>query len=117
MHPKKKRKQKYPRFRAFCSAAALTACLLFLGMGFLIADYNTRLLGFGESSLRTDATVKDGEIRIDILGREKDIELSKPMQEWAGRAWALLSPGAHTVVWLYQTECEAVPKLWKWFGL
>lgn len=116
MKSNSKKGSKYPRLRAFCSAAALTSCLLLLGTGFLVADYNTRRIGTGDSCLRIDGTIQDGMITVNILGHMLKIELSEPVQAWAGRAWTLLSPGVRAVVWLYEAECEAVSGLVRWVG-
>lgn len=48
-------KSKQPRFRrlkAFGTAFCLTLCLLGMGAGFLVADYNTRKVTFGAAEAR-----------------------------------------------------------------
>ena len=54
-----KKKKSHIRLRAFCSAFMLTCCLLLLGTGFLIADYNTRRMSFGDDELRIGGVFLD----------------------------------------------------------
>ena len=75
--------EKYRRLRAFCAAFTLTFSLLLLGAGFLVADYNTRQMGFGNGSLRLDVTTQEGKILLSLFGRERVVPLSKEVQEWA----------------------------------
>ncbi len=111
-----KKSGKYRRLRAFCAAFTLTLCLMALGAGFLIADYNTRRIGFGSGSLRLDVSTQEDRILLSLFGREKAVVLSEEVQEWAGRAWALAPAGWKAEVWLFQGEREAAPALLEWAG-
>lgn len=101
----------FPRLRIFCSTAMLTFCLLILVFGFIVADYNTRRVGFGDSSIRIDVTEQDGRIMMNLLGREKVFQVSDTIQKWAGRVWNLLPPSARTAVWVFESERDGAAQL------
>lgn len=111
-----KKKEKFRRLRVFCAAFTLTFCVLMLGVGFLVADYNTRQVGFGNGSLRLDVSTQEGRIMLNLFGREKAVTLSDEIQEWAGRVWALTPPAWRAEVWLFQSERAAAPALLDWAG-
>lgn len=104
----------YPRLRIFCSTALLTLCIVLLGIGFIVVDYNTRRVGFGESSLRIDVSTQDGRIMMDLLGREKSVQISENVQKWAGRIWNLVPPNIRATSWIFETEREASPYVLEW---
>lgn len=106
----------FSRLRIFCSTLVLTLCVLLLGLGFIVVDYNTRRVGFGSSSIRIDVTAGEDGIMINLLGREKAIQLSENTQKWAGRAWNLLPPGIRTTLWIFEAEREASPYALEWTG-
>mgnify|MGYP006910869981 CR=1 FL=1 len=112
----RKKKEKYRRLRAFCAAFTLTLSLLMLGAGFLVADYNTRRIGFGSGSLRLDVSTQEGRILLSLFGREKAVTLSREVQEWVGKVWTLAPAGWKAEVWLLQGEREAAPALLEWVG-
>lgn len=112
----RKKKEKYRRLRAFCAAFTLTLSLLMMGAGFLIADYNTRQIGFGSGSLRLDVSTQEGRILLSLFGREKAVALSREVQEWVGKVWTLAPAGWKAEVWLLQGEREAAPALLEWVG-
>ncbi len=112
----KKKQEKYRRLRAFCAAFTLTFCLLLMGVGFLIADYNTRQVGFGSGSLRLDISTREGQVLLNLFGREQAVTISDEVQKWAGRLWALTPPAWRAEVWLLQSEREAAPALLDWAG-
>lgn len=99
------------RLRAFCSAFMLTFCLLLLGAGFLIADYNTRQTETGAGSLRIDVSTQEGRVMLNLFGREKAVTVSDTVRDWAGRAWALAPAGWRAEAWLFEAEREAAPVL------
>ena len=101
----KKKQEKYRRLRAFCAAFTLTFCLLLMGVGFLIADYNTRQVGFGSGSLRLDISTREGQVLLNLFGREQAVTISDEVQKWAGR------------LWLLQSERAAAPALLDWAGV
>lgn len=106
----------FPRLRVFCSTLVLTLCVLFLGLGFIVVDYNTRRVGLGSSSMRIDVTTQEGRIMINLLGREKAVQVSENAQKWAGRAWNLLPPSIRTTFWIFEAEREATPYALEWTG-
>ena len=112
-----KKKEKYRRLRAFCAAFTLTFCLLLLGLGFLVADYNTRQMGFGNGSLRLDISTQEGRLMLNLFGRERAVAVSDEVQDWAGRLWAPTPPAWRAEVWLFQSEREAAPLLLDWAGV
>ena len=52
------------RWRAFGSAFMLTLCLLILGAGCLVAEYNTRRTAFGDARIQMDYRIQDGKVTI-----------------------------------------------------
>ena len=75
------------RLRAFCSVFMLTMCLLLLGCGFLVAEYNTRRTAFGETRLQLPVEFRDGK----IVARTK-----LPDSPVAGRATVFIFPDLNT---------------------
>lgn len=110
------RKNLFSRWRVFCSTAVLTFCVLLLGLGFIVVDYNTRRVGFGDSSLRIDVSTDEGKIMLNLLGREKAVQVSGEVQKWAGRIWNLLPPGIRTTFWIFEAERETAPYVLTWTG-
>lgn len=81
------------RWRAFGSAFMLTLCLLILGAGCLVAEYNTRRTAFGDARIQMDYRIQDGKVTIRTPSAETDYALPGWAEDWAGRAWTLLPPG------------------------
>ena len=104
-------------WRAFWSAFMLTLCLLLLGSGFLVADYNTRRMGQGQASLRLDIAVQEQALELDLFGREQTIAWSDTVRDWAGRVWTLLPASLKWEMWLWEGEREAAPALLEAVGV
>ena len=111
-----KNKGKNSRLRAFFTTGLATGFLLLLAAGILLVDYNTRLVGFGESSLRLDITEENGQVQLDLFGRKTEFTLSETVQDWADSAWTLLPPGLKTLFWLYEGEYEGTAGALEWAG-
>ena len=75
------------RWRAFGSAFMLTLCLLILGAGCLVAEYNTRRTAFGDARIQMDYRIQDGKVTIRTPSTETDYALPGWAEDWAGRAW------------------------------
>ena len=100
-----KKKKSHIRLRAFCSAFMLTCCLLLLGTGFLIADYNTRRMSFGDDELRI------GGVFLDMLPEETD----DAMQLWSGRLWTAIPARWRAFLWMTEAErAAAEPLIEQW---
>lgn len=96
-----KKKKSHIRLRAFCSAFMLTCCLLLLGTGFLVADYNTRRMSFGDNDLRI------GGVFLDMLPEETD----DAMQLWSGRLWTAIPARWRAFLWMTEAERAAADPL------
>lgn len=92
---------KHRGLRVFCSTFMLTLCLLVLGSGFLIVDYNSRQTAFGESGVRGRYRVQDDWI---VSGSEAEAARNKELRVWSGRAWLLLP--ARLRLFLLANEAE-----------
>jgi hypothetical protein len=103
--------KKYPWLRACVLAGFITFSILLLGMGFIIVDYNTRLIGFGQSSLNVDVVLESDEIILDWLGHEIQIQFPQEIQNGAGYIWTLLPAGIKAAVWMVQGEFEAAANI------
>ena len=97
---------RYSFWRTGSAVAAFTFCFCLLGAGFILVDYNTRRMGMGDASLRLDIVSEDSRIMINLLGRERAIEISDTVSRWAGRAYALLPPAWRCIQWLYEVFCS-----------
>ena len=86
--------------RAFWCAFALTLCVLLTGAGFLVADYNTRLTGFG------DVTLSAGLQQETPLDGEEEPVLTEP--GWLDAAWQLLPARWRVAVWVAEGEIASV---------
>ena len=96
--------------RAFGSAFMLTLCLLLLGCGFLVVDYNTNKMTFGEAYTRSEYRIKDGLLVLDSPDGEW-LDLPENYRYWTGMAWNLLPATWRASVGLTQAEREMVPEL------
>ena len=76
------------RWRAFGSAFMLTLCLLILGAGCLVAEYNTRRTAFGDARIQMDYRIQDGKVTIRTPSAETDYALPGWAEDWAGRPGA-----------------------------
>lgn len=103
------RKKTHRRLRAFCAAFSLTFCLLVLGGGLMVADYNTRRVAFGDSSLRIDYRVADGQLMIDNMGRKEAVPIPQEALDWMGRVWNLLPARWRAAAYLTGAERAAAP--------
>ena len=109
---KAKKKTRFRRLKAFGTAFSLTLCLLGLGAGFLIADYNTRRVAFGDSSVRVGYKMsEDGRLLVTAMGREMLMEVPEEVREWSGRLWTLVPARYRAAVWLTEAERAAAPAL------
>ena len=109
-----KRKSSRRRFRTFCAAFMLTLCLLLLGCGFLVVEYNTRRTAFGDTRLHPTVEMQDGR----LMARTADDETAPALPEWAenvvGRAWTLVPARIRAAAWLNEAEQAAAPPLLAW---
>ena len=110
---KQKKKRRWQGIRAFFAAFSLTLCLLGMGIGFLVADYNTRRVTFGEGSLRISIQkLDDGRLSVGTWGQEPAVyEISDDMRAWSGRIWSMLPARWRVSTWLSETERYYAPKL------
>ena len=95
-------KSKQPRFRrlkAFGTAFCLTLCLLGMGAGFLVADYNTRKVTFGAAEARRAIPAPEP-------GRTA---LTEEEEAWAGRVWTRLPARWRAAAWLTEAERDFAP--------
>ncbi len=106
----KKSSGRYRSLRAFGSAFMLTLSLLLLGCGFLVADYNTQKMTFGEAYTRSEYRVKNGILVLDSPD-EAWLRLPEEYQYWTGLAWNLLPASWRAAAGLVQAEKELVPEL------
>ena len=104
----------FRRLRAFCSAFMLTLCVLILGVGFLVVEYNTRRTAFGPSNVRMDYEFEDGRLRILTPASEEPAELPEPVRAWAGRIWAALPARIRAAVWPTEAQQAAAPAVIRW---
>jgi hypothetical protein len=111
MVPMDKNKPRHPRLRVFFVTAFFTFMIFMMGMGFLIADYNSRKMAFGDGSLRIDIYAEKNSVTVNILGREQRLEIPEQAGRWAGRVWNLLPPAVRAAVWIFQGECDAVSEI------
>ena len=109
---RKRKKNRFRRLKAFGTAFTLTLCLLTMGIGFLIADYNTRRMAFGEDDLRTEVRrLDDGKLSVTSYGKETVLELPEEAQEWSGRLWTMLPARWRASLWLTEAERALAPEL------
>lgn len=106
-----KNKSKRPHMRVFFLTAFITFLLFIMGAGFLIADYNSRKMAFGNGSLRIDVYTEKDLIYVNMLGREQKYVIHEQVSKWTGRIWNLLPPGVRAVFWVFESECDAVPEV------
>ena len=105
-----KTEQKRRSRRAFLSAFTLTLCLLLTGAGFLIADYNTRLTGFGDETF-TVGVQQDTPVGGD--GEEPAVTAPG----WMDTVWQLLPARWRAAAWLAEGEiASAIDTLTALFG-
>ena len=102
------------RWRAFGSAFMLTLCLLILGAGCLVAEYNTRRTAFGDARIQMDDRIQDGKVTIRTPSAETDYALPGWAEDWAGRAWTLLPARVRAAAWFTESEQAASPLLIQW---
>ena len=96
-----KKEQRFRRLKAFGTAFSLTLCLLALGTGFLVADYNTRRMTFGAAAAR-------GSIPVPDPGQTP---LTKEQEAIAGRLWTVLPARWRTAAWITEAERAWAPDL------
>ncbi|MDD2417802.1 MAG: hypothetical protein PHR24_03525 [Oscillospiraceae bacterium] len=85
--------------------------LLVMLAGFIIADYNSRRVGFGDESLRFDISAQQGQFTINMFGRESTFEISDEVSKWTGRVWHILPPGIRAAFWTFEYETQATQQL------
>ena len=102
------------RWRAFGSAFMLTLCLLILGAGCLVAEYNTRRTAFGDARIQMDYRIQDGKVTIRTPSAETDYALPGWAEDWAGRAWTLLPARVRAAAGFTESEQAASPLLIQW---
>lgn len=95
------------RLRAFCSAFMLTLCLLLLGCGFLVAEYNTRRTAFGETRLQLPYEFRDGKIVAHTADGEEATVLPGWAQELAGYGWRLIPARIRAAAFITEAQREA----------
>ena len=114
--PVSKPRPKFRRLRAFASAFMLTLCLLLLGGGFFVADYNTRRMAFGENTVRMEYGLENGQLVLHSWGNQEAGELPIEWQVWCARAWNLLPARWRAATWLNDVEQATAPELIDWLG-
>ena len=106
------KRNRFRRLKAFGTAFSLTLCLLTMGLGFLLADYNTRRVAFGEDSLRTEFRRRDdGKVSVTAFGEETVLELPEEAQMWVGRLWTMLPARWRAAAWVTEAERALAPEL------
>ena len=94
----------------------LTLCLLLLGGGFFVADYNTRRMAFGENTVRMEYGLENGQLVLHSWGNQEAGELPIEWQVWCARAWNLLPARWRAATWLNDVEQATAPELIDWLG-
>ena len=112
----RKPKPKFRRLRAFAAACMLTLCLLLLGGGFFVADYNTRRMAFGENTVRMEYGLENGQLVLRSWGEQESWELPTEWQTRCAQAWNLLPARWRAAMWLSDAEQVAAPELIDWLG-
>ena len=108
----KRKKKRFRRLKAFGTAFTLTLCLLTMGIGFLVADYNTRRMAFGEEELRTEIRrLDDGTLSLTAFGEKTILELPEDAQAWSGRLWTMLPARWRAALWVTEAERALAPEL------
>lgn len=102
------------RWRAFGSTFMLTLCLLILGTGFLVAEYNTRRTAFGDARMQMEYRIKDGKVMLSTPSAETEYTLPAWVKDWTGRAWTLLPARIRAAAWFTESEQAASPLLIQW---
>lgn len=96
-------KKRWRRTRAFCAAFALTACVLSVGAGLLIADINTRRMTYGDSGFQMDYAIAAGEaLTQPVLGTASYEAGEEPSA--AQRLFQLLPARVRACAWLLEAE-------------
>ena len=98
------------RLRAFCSVFMLTMCLLLLGCGFLVAEYNTRRTAFGETRLQLPYEFRDGKIVARTAEDEEATALPDWAQELAGYGWRLIPARSRAAALITEAQQEAAAR-------
>ena len=109
-----KNKRSRRRFRTFCSAFMLTLCLLMLGCGFLVVEYNTRRTAFGDSRLQLEVRMEEGRLVTHTPAADTAYLLPEWAEDWAGRAWTLVPARIRAAAWLSEAEQAAAPLALQW---
>ncbi len=111
-------KKSHRNLRAFCSAFMLTLCLLILGSGLLVAEYNTRRTAFGQTRIRMEYVYEDGKLHLYTPATEKEYQLPQTAQAMVGRAWTLLPARVRVAAWATEAQQAAAPYILHWlFGV
>lgn len=95
----KKNQPRFRRLKAFGTAFCLTLCLLGMGVGFLVADYNTRKVTFGAAEARQTLPAPEP-------GRTP---LTEEQEAWAGRLWTIIPARWRAAAWLTEMERDLAP--------
>ena len=98
---KHRKHTRFRRLKAFGSAFCLTLCLLGLGTGFLVADYNTRKVTFGAAEAQKAIPAPD----------PGQTPLTEEQEAWAGRLWTILPARWRAAAWLTESERDFAPEL------
>lgn len=108
------RKNPHRSLRAFCSTFMLTLCLLLLGSGLLVAEYNTRRTVFGQTRMRMECEYEDGRLRIYTPAADREYELPPAIEQTAGHLWTLLPARVRTAAWVTEAQQAAAPYALRW---
>ena len=106
-----RKKDRKRNFRIFFRTAFICCFLFILGAGFIIADYNTRRVGFGNGSMRLEVAANQDGVYINMFGRESTFIVPKEAGKWIGRVWNVLPPSVRAAFWLFEGECDAAAEI------
>lgn len=88
--------KRYPRFRAFMAAFCITLILLLTGIGFVVADANTRRVTLGENAFPA----------VDLAAWEPD-----RLPAWVQEGFCLLPAPVRMLCWIPEATL-ALPRVW-----
>lgn len=108
---KEKKRSKRSGLRLFFMTAWVSFCILILAAGFLIADYNTRRIGFSDGSMRVEAYAQKDELVLNMFGREHSARIPDSFEKWAGRVFNILPPSVRAAFWIFEGESEAATEI------
>lgn len=104
-----KHKRNRRRWRVFGGTFMTTFCLLLLGAGFLVVDYNTRLVTTGGEDTPLPYRMKDGLIRVENPENRELLTLPPSYAAWVERAWSVLPARWRAAAWVIQAENMTIP--------